>query len=583
MVYLVACILERHFGGETIENIEDIRAGLEIPDVIDGAIEHREVEDHAAEQSIVEEPVEAEAEPAAAQIWAPLKPSATEWLGSNFGSKPTPSAIFGASSTSAFGVSSMPAPSAPPPSTSVPPTQAAPVASAFAGLKSTPNVFGTSMFGGSSTKTASTSPFGASTSTSVFGSTSSISETAAKPPTIEATGAGPSPFATPAPFGQPPPTPQPAPPTSIFSGFPTTAAPATPPTIFATQSSSTIFGAASLSPKALPFRPTKLPEGPLEAVPPPSVPAALAAAIPPSAPWPTPSTPLRPILTPITTTPPVSFPTTLPQISFPRPVEPPTTRPEQAPSPFTFTWPKPSEPTAPAEAARPSVLEAPSAGLPSPVAAPPPIKIQPISLPPTPTVTSFPSPIKTTSKSLFGFSSLQSLSGDTGPEVLSPLSLMAPPLLARPSFPSLTTKRPSISLTELPTPAPAPAPAGPPPPQEKVIPPINGIPRKISKGKERAVETEDLNEKAVAFVRAGLLVQESFRKWSKRSKERVAYKEAVRRSEAYRERERLAGGREAARGVGAGCRGAPAKRTRRRSSHYVPPRTDEELAARLKE
>lgn len=55
MVYLVACLLERLFGKDTIDDIEAIRRGLSIPDIIDGVSSERQIEEvhesHNAVQS----------------------------------------------------------------------------------------------------------------------------------------------------------------------------------------------------------------------------------------------------------------------------------------------------------------------------------------------------------------------------------------------------------------------------------------------------------------------------------------------------------------------------------------------------
>jgi hypothetical protein len=184
MVYLVACILERLFGKDTIEDIESIRAGIAVPDIIDGVLSDDAdapvdadadvvLDDYDEEEAflredgqIVEEPEEI-ADPQHQP--QPLKPSATEWLTNNFGVRPSPSvmldtsgassstSVFGASSTSAFGSSA--------------PAAAPPIASAFANIKTTPNVFGSgSAFGGSSS-----SPFGASAFGSAFPSAQGVS------------------------------------------------------------------------------------------------------------------------------------------------------------------------------------------------------------------------------------------------------------------------------------------------------------------------------------------------------------------------------------------------------------------------
>ena len=149
MIYMVACILERLFGRETIDDIEAIRGDLTIPDLIDGnstgsGASNRiyEVngdeemhddefvdEDHEHDDQLFEEPVSAP---------IPVKPSATEWSSSTFGSWP---------SNSAAPAFSVPTPSTASSSFTTPAT----AGSAFAGITTTPNVFGTpSVFGTSS-------------------------------------------------------------------------------------------------------------------------------------------------------------------------------------------------------------------------------------------------------------------------------------------------------------------------------------------------------------------------------------------------------------------------------------------------
>ena len=125
MIYLVACILERLFGKETVEDIEAIRGELTIPDIIDGISTNtkadvREVD--GMDEAEINDWQEEETEPQ--QVSAPItsKPSSNGWLSSSFTSQPS---------------TSTPAPTVPSVATS-----------AFGGLVSTPNVFGTaSIFG----------------------------------------------------------------------------------------------------------------------------------------------------------------------------------------------------------------------------------------------------------------------------------------------------------------------------------------------------------------------------------------------------------------------------------------------------
>ncbi|KAI9455637.1 SAC3/GANP/Nin1/mts3/eIF-3 p25 family-domain-containing protein [Boletus coccyginus] len=153
MTYLVACILERHFGKGTIEDIESIRGDLSFSDIIDGYIGTGSQEhDTDIDISVVDE-TEDQAEPPPAHTLhespIPLQPSGTQWLTDTFGSKPTQSAFFKPGTTDPHSQPS-----------------AAPPQSAFSNLKTVPNAFGTAAFGTQSafTNAGSTAPL-----ISVFG------------------------------------------------------------------------------------------------------------------------------------------------------------------------------------------------------------------------------------------------------------------------------------------------------------------------------------------------------------------------------------------------------------------------------
>lgn len=215
MVYLVACLLERLFGTDTIDDIEGIRADLSISDIIDGATSHGEIrevgevddEDVELDDELdVDDYVEgddeeyknAEAEYVAPQLTAPvpLKPSDTF-------TQP---------------------PSALPTTSSVFPTlpKSAPVvAGAFAGLVSSPNVFGTqSAFG-----TSIFPPVASNSSQTTFGTPNAA-------PKQSVFGLAPSPVAAPS-LNQTPSQPQPSPPVQLSekppSSFFKLAAPSTSP------------------------------------------------------------------------------------------------------------------------------------------------------------------------------------------------------------------------------------------------------------------------------------------------------------------------------------------------------------------
>ena len=124
MIYLVACILERLFGKETVEDIEAIRGELTISDVIDGISTDARADDRETNEMEADDWREDVTEPQQVSYPTPLKPSSNGWLSSSFTLHSSPPVV--------------------------PPTAPPVASSAFAGLVSTPNVFGTpSIFGGS--------------------------------------------------------------------------------------------------------------------------------------------------------------------------------------------------------------------------------------------------------------------------------------------------------------------------------------------------------------------------------------------------------------------------------------------------
>ncbi|KAG9312753.1 SAC3/GANP/Nin1/mts3/eIF-3 p25 family-domain-containing protein [Chiua virens] len=132
MTYLVACILERHFGKDTIEDIELIRSGLSIPDIVDGySGMGPQEQDTDIDISVLDETEDQPEQPVhtAHQSSRPLQPSGTQWLTDTFGPKPTPSAFF---KSETAGQPFQPS--------------VAPIQSAFSNLKTAPNVFGTTAF-----------------------------------------------------------------------------------------------------------------------------------------------------------------------------------------------------------------------------------------------------------------------------------------------------------------------------------------------------------------------------------------------------------------------------------------------------
>jgi hypothetical protein len=615
MVYLVACILERLFGKDTIEDIEAIRDGISIPDIIDGVLTDDEVVAVDAEQNVYDEEeaflrddqpiVEEPEEPSEPQHQPqPLKPNTTEWLTNSFGVKPSPSVMFGASSssTSVFGTSPAPAPvsafgsSIPAASESATPSAPAPVApeaSAFANLKTTPNVFGGWSFGASSA-------FGVSgSSSSAFGQNSSSSS--------------PTPAAAAAVV---------APPSSFFaasqsapSGFPGNAsdvnlkAVSTPPSLTATASGQwhDQASASVLNAKASAFSPGQPSGTPSSATSAQTETTSTTKIFSSSAPFPkssTSTTPTRPILPPINTSPHTSFPrSSRPPVNF--------TTSQSAPSLNGSTKHPPLE-------RQPTIVDEfrPSAPSGTPETSttpqqPPPPKMQPISLPGTPTGTSFSPPTKQkSSNNLFGWPSVQS---NSVPEILSPLvmsakssfvSLPSPPISARPSlskFPSMaesptTTEQPgpsqpqSMTAEHLLSPkAAARSGTSLPSPQDVEMASPTAAPMRNgkSKGKSKApaVDTEELEARASTFARTSAVVRDALKRWTAKASERILYNDAVRRSDAYtgQRTKRRQETRSQVDAEPEPKRPARTRVRRRVPAKYVPPQTDAELARRLKE
>ncbi|KAI6014532.1 SAC3/GANP/Nin1/mts3/eIF-3 p25 family-domain-containing protein [Pisolithus microcarpus] len=136
MTYLIACILERLFGKDTIEDIEAIRGELTYSDIIDGySGPHPQTEDteddpmHTYEDAQGSSGFVTEHPPPQQSPRASL-PNGAQWMNDDSVPKPTESTVFNIPSV--------------PISEQV---TANPVASAFSNLPSVPNVFGTGTFG----------------------------------------------------------------------------------------------------------------------------------------------------------------------------------------------------------------------------------------------------------------------------------------------------------------------------------------------------------------------------------------------------------------------------------------------------
>ncbi|KAF8489184.1 hypothetical protein F5888DRAFT_1796223 [Russula emetica] len=569
MVYLVACILERLFGKDTIEDIEAIRDGISIPDIIDGVLTDDEnVYDEEEAFLQPEEPSEPQYQP------QPLKPSATEWLTNiMLGATPVPVSAFGSSIAAAPETATPSAPASVPPEASV-----------FANIKTTPNVFGNWSFGASSAfGTSGSSSSAASGSTDVLStlrdsgkantsiSPSGASTSAPIVSNIGDQGKPASVFGSP--FAKPSTTPTAA--ASTPSGFPSNPSdinlevvskPPLPTAAASGQWHDQASAASVLNPKAPTFSPGQSFGTPSFTTSVQPETKSTTKIFSSSSPFPkssTSTTPTRPILPPIDTSPHTSVSSSSrPPVNF--------TTSQSAPSLNGSTKHRPLErqPTI-TDGFRPSTAPSGTSGASTTPQQPPPPKMQPISLPGTPTSFSPPTKQKS-SNNLFGW-----------PSILSPLvisaktsfvSLPSPPISARPSL-SKTTEQPEHLLSpkaaaknvEMASPTAAPTAA----------PMRNG--KSKGKGKAPAVDTEELEARASAFTRTSAVVRDVLKRWAAKASERVLYNDAVRRSDAYTG-QRTKRRQETRSQVDAESEGKRPARTR-----YRPPQTDAELAHRLKE
>ncbi|KAK7046765.1 nuclear export factor [Favolaschia claudopus] len=540
MVFLVACLLERLFGKGTVEDIEDIRGGESLGDIIDGTTGTGGALDDT--QAFVEEVAEDEGDELddgmtddatdqdegdvgdvdqAMQSPAAIQPSASGWLAQNFG--PTPG-------TSVFGPPSSTAPqpasafanlgAAASPGKSVFASAFAPAPkSVFA--SSTPNPFASTVFPNSSTTNLDGSvkpPPGsmqpqASTSTSSPAATNGF----AVPPRVQnnpfAQNTALSPFAPPS-SSSPTPVTNTTPPANIFAsspkpsdgdltdkgkgkatGFPSwTATPSTstlnakapeftpPPSLLQSAATKPIFGV-----KPIPLFPGSISSASSSSLP--------AFTTPP------PPKPAPPSLTKIDTTPPVA-------------------------------------------AAGPSSPMTPRI--------PPPLgRVQPISLPSTPTIgNSVPAALATPDSGSFMIAPQPTRAANpmlsqlktsglsmspSGSGMLSPLVLSSPSMgpLRTPSF---SPVKPTASAS---TSAGIAVPLQPPSPLR-----INGD----FKGKGKATATvqteEELEAKALVFEQTGTVMRRCLALWQKRTTDRAEWAEACRQSEKYSEKVRRARGTE---------------------------------------
>ncbi|KAJ8080356.1 hypothetical protein PM082_017189 [Marasmius tenuissimus] len=291
-------------------------------------------------------------------------------------------------------------------------------------------------------------------------------------------------------------------------------------------------------------------------------------------------------------------------------------------TPTTTSAPQPQPQT------QPQQIQTPNPHLQEPPPAP---RHQPISLPPSTPLGAFPSNPRL--DILKGSMATPSKGGNAGGEILSPIQISSPSVSRQTSFQNFSglstpivphggfssrfgsgsgflgfevqgsplsgkgiskEKEKEKVVTaekqkekESPVPAPAPSPMG--------LGLNLGTPAVDLKGKGKAPPSE---EAAITFERQSPVVREAFRRWRAQTKEKVAYQEAVGRSEKYRNKIRREKGREPtpgkkrplSRSLGAGMdvdgheEGEKRKRARKRISYGGhAPRTDEDLAKRLKE
>ncbi|KIJ19387.1 hypothetical protein PAXINDRAFT_178967 [Paxillus involutus ATCC 200175] len=563
MTYLIACILERHFGTDTIEDIESIRGDLSLSAIIDGfsgTIEDTDIDISLADETEDYQESIPTVHPPLPQSQKPLQPSGTQWLTDTFGIKPTESAF--------FNVNAPEAPSQP---------VASPMKSAFSNLKAVSNAFGTTSF--DATSAFMSAPNAPPSIVTAPPSGPFSFQTTAAPPTSSIPPAVPTPMEvqpatvfTP-PFGQPPPAAgsrdslPTQPPQAHRSAF----GPVNPPAL-----GSELF---TLNPLAATFTPPK--PRPLA----PSTPANVfdtsgtsLFSTPPSN-GVVPSTESHRQSTSTFGAASSVFSTSISQS--------PT---QDQSSSFPLSSGVSTPPPAPSSSSVPlfGVMEDALSKLQTPSTQPPPLnRRQPLSLPSTPTATVFiPSFVPHRQKSIFGsLKNIQTSSLSAAPtEILSPLVLQSPGSKSFSSIPSLLRRdsiqsplRAAISAADI---------------EAKIEAPAERLETSVAAGPSH-VEKPTLDiMKATAhhFALSGWLVKESFSRWQQRLVERAKWIEACRRSTAYKEKvqaERLS------RSVGSPSekkrKTAPQetrtplkKRLRSRlSGDYKPPQNDEELARRF--
>ncbi|KZT66323.1 hypothetical protein DAEQUDRAFT_813670 [Daedalea quercina L-15889] len=612
MIYLVACILERLFGKDTIEDIEAIRGDLTIPEIIDGISRPPAVTSQATEP-----------------VSQPL-PGPSGGVSTNTEVVSAPSAP---STTSAFASSSFATPTVAGPSTS-----SQPVKSAFGNLTSKPNPFGgSSVFGGTSAFSATaassstTSAPSSSTTTSAFasfanGSTTFLGTSSSAPQTSSTI------------FGS---TSFPSSSSGTLSGLASTATTSqASPKVTTSQTNGGVFGAptsqlTSLNPMAPAFTPFKSTPTSFFSTPPavtqPSPPARPEAS--PFASSAQPSQPATTLLFPSAAPAPVpalpTFPSPAPPplVSF---TPPPATqlRPPHAssltaplPAPPTTTDRQPLFTTPPAIGSlqsqpqtSPSYLTPSTSGSnirppgssgsrPRISLVPPPLRKEPVNLPYTPTTRWFDpnsgkqsaTPAVSRKNSLLNFPK-PFMPPTNSAELLSPLQLNSPGF---PKSSAAVNGSPSPPSRELPSQPLVESPTRVEPAETSLLtekPPASSK----AKGKARA-EPVDLDKTLSEYLKAKNLkmMKYYYKRWEDKTIEHGQWMEACERGEAYKAKLRRQSQRipptfstptmqslkqeeePKKRRMSAGELIRP--RRMRRTAHYEQPLTDEELARRLKE
>ncbi|KAG6812812.1 hypothetical protein H0H92_000270 [Tricholoma furcatifolium] len=534
MIYLVACILERLFGKDAIEDIDTIRGDMSIPDIIDGI----------SSPLSIALPTQEEPEPESYEGYEGEEEMQDDEVEGGVPDEPTSQVVTGS------GV----APQAPPP---------LPEESAFSNIKTTPNVFNTpSPFGHLSFPSSATPILGVP-ATSVFGNPTPPSQT---PTVTNVFGTGILPFPASSPLLS---VPAANVSSSVAPPKPSSDSPSDPSTSF------------PIAPSAI---------GTFRAVPPhtkPSLGEPSIFDIPVSSPngFPTLGTATSTLNPKATTFTPI-FPSS--QTSTPTPFDatPPipfTRSSNPSPSPFPPNSQAPPTPAPPLSFPNKSSITRTSSHPPilpqidtnttlerpidSPIVPPPAPKPHLISLPATPTIDQ---PHKTILNSFKGH--IGTLPSRSNSDILSPIFMHSPTTSGLHEFP-FVSKSPSKGRAE----------------QSGLLFNING---KDTSPTKPQFDEEEAESKSAIFARKSTIVKSCLRRWHQRIIDRLAWIEACRQSDAYKEKIKhrqasslqLDKKRRISTGPGATIILPVKKRLRRRvSSEYRPPRTDEELAQRFKE